>query len=482
MSEAGRPRQHYNVTVWVLIVSAMAVAMPQVLITPVLPVIQDALDTNAATSSWLLTGYLLSASVSAPIAGRLGDMYGKERVMVAVLVLVTISTVITALAPSIGVMIGGRAISGTGNAVFPLAYAIIRDEFPREKIAGAIGVVSSVLAAGGGLGMVLAGPINDAFGFRWLFWGTAILALTAVVLTHLFIPESPIRTRAKIDWLGAALMSVGIGGLLVAVSQGSSWGWTSGTTVGLGMASLVVICAWVVTELRIPEPLVDMAMMRIRGVWTVNLAAVSVGIGMYSSLFLIPQLVELPVSTGFGFGASVTEAGLFMLPATVVMFFLGARTGGLERRFGSRTLLLAGTLVLGLAYLGFAAEHGTRFSIYAWMALMGVGMGLSFSALPNLIVQVVDQSQTGVATGMNNVMRTLGGAGGAAIVASLLASNRGSGGFPADRGFTLSFLFCGAAVLIAGALTILVPTQASARRPAAAERDAVQDPGVLEPS
>ncbi len=456
MHEQDPHRQHFNVTLAVLALGGVSFALLQSLVAPTLPDIQHSLHTTEATVSWVLTGYLLSASVATPIVGRLGDMFGKERMLVIVLVVLGLGTLLSAVATSIEVLIAGRVIQGIGGGIFPLAFGIIRDEFPRDRVSGGIGLMSALLGIGGGLGVVLAGVIVDGLSYHWLFWIPLVAVIGATVLAYLYIPESPIKTPGRVNWLGAVLMSGGLGGILLAISEGSRWGWTSARTLGLLAAGGALIVLWVVAELRADEPLVDMRMMQLKGVWTTNLVAFLLGVGMYSSFILVPQLVQLPESTGFGFGATVTGAGLFLLPATAMMLVVGSLAGKLEVRFGSKPPLIAGTASAAASFLLLAVAHEQRFDIYLAMTLLGIGIGLAFAALANLIVQAVSQEQTGVATGMNTVMRTVGGAVGGQIAAALLTNNLSASGLPAERGFTLAFCVCaGALVLAIGAATLI---------------------------
>jgi EmrB/QacA subfamily drug resistance transporter len=457
MLEPDPHRQHFNLTLAVLALGGVSFALLQSLVAPALPNIQHALHTNESTVSWVLTGYLLSASVATPIIGRLGDMFGKERVMVIVLVSLGLGTLLAAVATSITVLIAARVIQGIGGGIFPLAFGIIRDEFPREKVSGGIGLMSALLGIGGGLGVVLAGVIVDHLTYHWLFWIPLAAIIGATLLAHFFVPESPIKTPGRISWLGAALMSTGLAGLLLAISEGNKWGWMSARTLGLLAAGGVLIVLWVAAELRADEPLVDMQMMQIKGVWTTNLVAFLIGVGMYSSFILVPQLVQLPSGTGFGFGASVTAAGLFLLPATVMMLLVGSLAGRLDVRFGSKPPLIAGAGFAAASFLLLAVAHRQRIDIYAAMTLLGIGIGLAFAALANLIVQSVDQHQTGVATGMNTVMRTVGGAVGGQVAAALLANNVDASGLPTEHAFTIAFVVCAAALVVSLAAATLVP-------------------------
>ncbi len=441
----GHPdRQHYGRTLAVLLVAALAFALQQTMVAPALPAIRDELGTSTTAVTFVLTGFLLTASVSTPIVGRLGDMFGKERMLVITLSTFAFGSLICALSHSIEVLIAGRAIQGTAAATFPLAFGIIRDEFPPEKVATGIGLISATFGIGGGAGLVLSGVIVDHLAYEWIFWLGFIPIAFAVATTFLWIPESPIKSPAKIDWGGAALLSGTLVSLLVAVSESNSWGWDSPRTLGLLAAAVVLFVAWIRFERRHPQPLVDIAMMRERGVLTTNLTALLVGFGMFCAFILIPQMVQLPESTGFGFGASVTTAGLFLAPSTAMMLFAGPAAGWLGGRVGSRPPLLAGTLLLAASFFLLSVGHETKGLVYTSSALLGLGIGFAFASMANLTVQAVHPSKTGVATGINTIMRTIGGSLGGQIAATIVASNIVlSTGLPTATGFETAFVLVG---------------------------------------
>ena len=410
----------------------------------------------------MLTAYLLSASVATPVIGRLGDMFGKERLLVIVLALLCAGTLVSAAASSLPLMLAGRVVQGAAGGIFPLAFGIIRDEFPRDRVAGGVGLMSALLGVGGGAGVILAGPIVDNLSYHYLFWLPLIPIVAATVLTHLVVPESPIRVPGRVNWAGAALMTAGLAAVLVAVSETVHWHWLTLKTLGTIGVGLVLLVLWVRSESASAQPLVDMGMMRIRGVWTTNAVALLLGFGMYSSFILVPQFVETPSAEGYGFGASVTSAGLFMLPSTLAMLVVGSQTGRLEQRFGSKPPLLAGGVSSLASFLVLTFAHGAQWEVYVAMLLLGTGIGLAFAAMANLIIENVGPGETGVATGMNTVTRTIGGAFGGAATASLLAATIGPGGrYPTGHGYTVAFAFCAAAL----ALGILVGFAIPQRRP-----------------
>jgi EmrB/QacA subfamily drug resistance transporter len=431
------------------------------MVAPALPAIQEDLHTTTTGVTWVLTVYLLTASIATPVLGRLGDMFGKEHMLVVVLVMFALGSLVAALSHSIGVLIAGRAIQGFAGAVFPLAFGIIRDEFPPERVAQGIGLISATFGIGGGVGLVAAGAIVDHLSYEWIFWIAFIVTAIAIVCTLLFVPESPIKVPAKIDWVGAALLSVGLGALLLGISEGPRWGWTSAKTLGLFTASLVSFVAWVRFELRVPAPLVDMRMMRRRGVWTTNLAGLLVGFGMFGSFILIPQFVQAPPNAGYGFDATVTEAGLILLPSTAVMLFAGPIAGWLGARAGSRLPLLIGTALAACAFALIALAHDHRWELYIGTALMGAGIGFAFAAMANLIVEAVDPTETGVATGMNTIMRTVGGSLGGQISATIVSAEVIAGTHIArESGYTTAFFLSSAVMVLAFCATLLVPARA----------------------
>jgi EmrB/QacA subfamily drug resistance transporter len=466
-TSGGGERQHYGITFAVLAISGASYALLQSAVAPALPDIQKELHASATATAWLLTGYLLSASVTTPIIGRLGDMFGKEHTLVVTMAGLAAGTLLAALASSIGLLIAARVIQGAGGAIFPLAFGIIRDEFPREKAAHGIALISAILGIGGGIGIILAGPIISAFDYHWLFWFPLIVIVAATLATIFFVPESPVKSPGRVDWAGALLLSVWLVLLLLGITQTSEWGWGDGRVIALIAAAALALAVWVKVEASRREPLVDMAMMRVRSVWTVNAAAFLVGAGMYSSFILIPEFTETPISAGYGFGSTVTQAGLFLLPATVMMMLVGPIAGSLANRVGSRAILITGCLLTTASFTLLALAHAHQADMYVATALMGAGIGLAFASLANLIVEAVPPQQTAVATGVNTVMRTLGGSVGGQVGASLIAGTVVASGLPTESGFTLAFSFAAGACLLAALASFSVPKGSGRPRAAA---------------
>jgi EmrB/QacA subfamily drug resistance transporter len=450
-------RTHYRATFVVLATAVAAYALLQSLVIPVLPTIQIGLHTSQNTVTWVLTAYLLSASIFTPIMGRLGDMYGKERWLVLALVALAAGSLLSALAGSIGVMLVGRVIQGIGGGVLPLAFGIIRDEFPREKVAGAVGVIAALAAAGAGLGIVIAGPIVDALSYHWLFWIPMIMLAAAAVAAKVVVPESPVRTAGRLNWGAAVLLSAWLVALLVPISEAPTWGWGSGRVIGLLVLAVALAVAWVLVETRSTHPLIDMAMMRIPTVWTTNLVALLFGVGMYATFAFLPEFLQTPSSAGYGFGVSITDSGLILLPASVAMFALGIASGSLSKRFGPKAVLVAGSLISIVTFVLLTFARGQEWEVVVAMVVEGVGFGLAFAAMSNLIVQGVPPQQTGVASGMNANIRTIGGSIGAAVMSSIVTSSAHHGGLPTNTGYTHGFALLSVCAIAAALAAMLVP-------------------------
>lgn len=457
-------RQSPNRTLAVLGVGTLGFVLAQTTVIPALSDLQRELDASTAGITWMVTAYLLVASIATPIFGRLGDMFGKQRLLAVSLGLFGLGSVVCALADGIDLMIVGRGLQGLGGGVFPLSFGIVRDEFPREKVPTGIALMGAIAAIGSSIGLPLGGVLVDGPGYHWIFWIAAIMGFGAMATTHFLVPESPLRTPGKVDLVGAAVLAAGLTALLLGISRASAWGWGSARVLGLIVGGLAVLAAFAAFEQRSQAPLVNMTTFRRRPVLSTNVSTLLVGSAMISTFVLVPQLAQLPEAGGVGFGLSASEAGLLLVPGGLLSLLLAPAVGRVGERRGPKVPLLAGCAVVAVALLGMAFAHGSIALVVLWSCLVSAGVGAAFAAIPALVIGNVGAHETGEATGVNTIVRNVGSAVGSQIAGTILASHVLASGLIEDVGFELAFLVgaIGAGVAAISVLAI----------PAAADREA----------
>jgi len=457
-------RVSYRLTFAVLAAGGAAFALLQSLIIPVLPTVQANLHTTQNAATWILTAYLLSASICTPIVGRIGDMTGKKRMLVITLVALALGSVLAALADSIGVMIAARVIQGIGGGVLPLSFGIVRDVFPEDKVSGTVSIIASLTGAGSGLGIAIAGPIVSVLSYQWLFWLPAIMVTIAAIAAYFVVPESPVSGHGKINWLAAVLLAGWLASLLLAVSEAPEWGWASFDVLGLLALAVLLGVAWIWIEARSSNPLIDMKMMRIPAVWTVNTVALLVGAGMYATFAFAPQFIQTPSETGYGFSASITISGVLLLPQAASSFILGSVSGRLTDTFGGRRVLASAMIIATLGFAMLTGLHDSAWQVVVALTVIGVGFGTAYAAMSNLVVNAVPKDQTGVASGMNANIRTIGGSIGTAAVSSMVTANVAASGLPTESGYTNGFMLMTIITAVAIVAAMAIPATTARRR------------------
>ncbi|MEU0114967.1 MFS transporter [Streptomyces bobili] len=461
-----------NAVVAVLALAGIVVSLMQTLVIPIVPELPKLLDAPASDTAWAVTATLLAAAVATPVVGRLGDMVGKRRMLLTSIVLLISGSVVCALADSLVPMIIGRALQGLAAAVVPLGISILRDTVSAEKLAGSTAVMSASLGVGGALGLPTAAFIADNWDWHILFWTSAALGVVAFVLVLLVVPESENRVGGHFDLVGSLGLSAGLVSLLLAVSKGGDWGWTSGTTLGLGAAAVLILLAWGWWELRARQPLVDLRTTVKRQVLFTNLASIALGFSMFAMSLVLPQLLQLPEQTGYGLGRSMLTVGLVLAPQGLVMMVMSAVSAGITKAKGPKVTLMIGSLIVATGYGLNIALMSEVWHLVLVSCIIGAGVGFTYGALPALIMGAVDPSQTGSANSLNTLMRSLGTSFASAVAGVILArmtTEYGGFALPAENGFKVVMAIGAGAALAAFLLATFLPKRGAAVMAAAPE-------------
>ncbi|MCQ4205490.1 MFS transporter [Streptomyces coelicoflavus] len=458
-------RRASGATVPVLAFAGIAVAVMQTLLVPVIKDLPRLLDTSPSNATWVLTSTLLSGAVATPIMGRLGDLFGKRRMLIASLSVMVVGALLSALTDALIPMIVGRTLQGFAMGAIPLGIGLMRDMLPRERLGSAMALMSSSIGVGGGLALPAAALVAQHTDWHALYFGAAGLGVLSIALTLLVVPESPLRAKGSFDLPGALGLSAGLILFLLPISKGSDWGWSSPTTLGLFAAAVVVLLLWGLMELRVAAPLVDLRTTARREVLLTNLASIMVGVSFFVISLVLPQLLQLPSETGYGLGQSMVVAGLCVAPLGLTMMFTAPVYARLSARYGPRTTLIIGLVIIGIGYAGGLGLMNAAWQTVLTSVLIGAGIGLAYSSLPALIIGAVPASETGAANGLNTLMRSIGTSVSSAVIGMVLANTSTDAGgvaVPTMHGFRISFLIAAAAVAVGLVLAFFLPRRSAA--------------------
>lgn len=447
-------------SVWVLVLGVMDFSLEQAIVVPVLPAMGAEYDAPLTSVAWVITGFLIAAAIATPLAGRFGDQFGKRRVILASLGLFACGSLLCAAGSSIGVVVTGRVVQGLGAGVGPLAVALARDLVDERQLPRAVGLLIGAGGLGGTIGFLVAGPLVDHVSVSSIFWLLVVIAVLLGAAVVFAVPESSVRSRTRIDWLGGVLLAGALGAGMLVLSQGNAWGWLSMRTLALAAGSVVLSTLFVAREWTAAEPLFDPSGLGRRPVWAAQLSVFAVGLGLFVAYLLVPQIGALPTDTGYGLGLTTTEIALVLLPGAVGALGGGLVGGRLVAAIGARAQAVAGVALAAFAYVLFVVLEPSTALLATAMVPLGVGIGLALTAIVDLVVLSADQSETGAAMGLNSVLRAIGSAIGAALAAAILAGGAQIGpGIPSERAFTVAFLMGLGATLLALASLFLIPAR-----------------------
>ncbi|MEV4128021.1 MFS transporter [Nocardia sp. NPDC049707] len=443
----------------------VVVSLMQTLVIPIIPTLPTLLDTSAANASWVITATLLAGAVATPISGRLGDMFGKRRVLFANLVLLVAGSVVCAVFSSLGPEIIGRSLQGAAVGAIPLGISIMRDELPVEKVGSAMAIMSATLGVGGALGLPLSAAIAQNADWHMLFWTAAGLGVVCAALVFVFVPESPVRTPARFDFGGAVGLSIALLALLIPITKGADWGWGSPSILGLFGFSVVAFLIWGYFELKQRSPLVDLRVSARPRVLFTNLASIAVGFALYGMSLTFPQLMMAPEQTGYGFGLSMVNAGLALAPTGFVMILLSPVSAWLSAARGPKVTLALGSAVIAIGYLCAVVLMNSVWELMVAAMIVAGGVGLAYAAMPALIMGAVPITETAAANGLNSLMRSVGTSTSAAVMSVVLAHMTMQFGphvLPSRDGFHTTFLIATAAAVVAIVLSLIIPMRKAA--------------------
>ncbi|GAA2842944.1 MFS transporter [Nonomuraea rubra] len=404
--------------------AASIAALQNTAVVPLLPVLQRELNTSLSAVSWTLTLSLLVGAVSTPLLSRFGDMYGRRRMILAALTLLVIGSVMAALATSLTWLIVARVLQGFVSALVPLSIGVVRDSLPRQQLATGIGVLSATMGFGSGGGMILAGLASGDY--HLVFWITGGISLVAGIVVAFLVRDSAPPVKGRPDLLGAALLTAWLVALLLAVSEGGSWGWTSPGVLGLFGAAVVLAVVWVLVERRVAEPLVEMAMLVHRGTVGATVSSFLLGFSFFTLLTGMSGFAQASEAAG-GLAATTLQVGVYLLPSTLFMLVISLFAGRIMRRLPAAAMVAIGSGVTALAGLWLVIQHTAPAHLYVASSLMGVGLGVGYAALGTMAVEHVAPERTAVAAGVNALVRIVGGSVAGAAIAAVLAAG---GGYP----------------------------------------------------
>lgn len=454
------------VAVAVLCLGGLAAALTQTLVIPIQSELPELLGTTASNTSWVVTITLLAGAVAMPIAGRVADMIGKQRVLVACAAILTVGSVVAAMSSSIAPMLVGRALQGIAMGFIPVGISLIREITPPDLAAGSIAAMSATMGVGGAIGLPLSAWIADVGNWHALFWMEAGVALVITALTIFLVPHVKDGLPGRLDVIGAFGLGAGLISFLVGISKASDWGWGSGRTIGAIVAGILILLAWALFELRHPEPLVDLRVSGQRPVLLTNITGIAVGFGMMASSVAVPQLMQLPKETGFGLGQSILQAGLWMAPAGVAMMIFAMISSRIIGRFGAKVALMLGAGVLAVGYIATLGMMSSAWQLLIVSCICMGGVGIGYAAMPTLVLDSVPAAEAASALGLNSLMRSIGTTLAAAVMATVLTSNTAPlGGYdlPTESAFHLCFLIAAGAAVLGVVIAATIPRSKAAK-------------------
>ena len=440
-----------------LIFVGLLVAIVSSLGAPLVPTIAKTYHVPLSTAQWVLTAALLTGALSTPIMGRLADGARQRDVIAVTLTIVLVGCAVSALSTSFIVLVVGRGLQGLGLGLLPVNMAIARRNLDRERAGRAIATLSVSTAIGAGLGYPLTALVAQLFDVHAAYWFGAIVTACALACALIVLPGRTRATALRFDVLGAVLLSLAVTGVSVVLSEGGNWGWSAPVTLGVVVACVVLLAVWVPHELRCAHPLVNLHHLANRSVLMADVSGFLRSVSMYLIVPIVVEFIQIPSSAGFGFDASVIVSGCALVPLSIGSFLASRLLVPYERRFGVRSMIPVGALMVTCASTYFALDHGSLWQAFLAMGIVGLGIGFTFAAMPGFIIRSVPAAETGSATGFYQVLRNIGLSVGSAFGAAILLSYTGKGDtYPSLDGFRVALIISAALGLITAVLSFVL--------------------------
>jgi MFS family permease len=442
--------------------TVMTTALLQTIVVPILATIGAELDISDTAVGWSVTVNLLAAAVLTPLLSRLGDQFGRRRMLLGIMLVVAAGSLLAALTTSLLFLLIARALQGSAFGLFPLAIGVLRDAMPAARLTGSMAMVSGALGFGGGVGLVVTGLLTrDGGDYHRVFWFALAASLLAMAMLGVSVPaDGPIR-HGRVDWAGAALLGAGLVALLLPISRGSEWGWGSPQTLGCFAAAIVLLAALALVERSVGEPIVALDVLANRSLSITTVTGAFIGFAMFVSFLSISAFVQSPAEDGFGFSATVLATScVYLLPAALVGVVAAPVGGRLVRRLGARRVLALSSFIGSAGFAQLAWLHDEPWHLVLGGVITNGAVSMGFATLPALIVAEVRPDQTSVATGVNSIARSFGSALGSAFVVTLLSVG---GDRPGRQMFIVVFLTGCAALLVCTIVSLLLPRTPAGR-------------------
>lgn len=451
----------------------IVVSLQQTLVVPLLPELPRLMGTSPETASWMVTASILSGAVATPGMSRLADMYGKRRIMLVAVWALTFGSLLGAVCDSVLLTLTARALQGVGVTLVPVGIAVMRDHLPVRQIPFGVALMSACLSVGGLIGMVVAGLIASHLDWRAIFWIIWVAGVAMIVVIRLLVPESEVRTGGSFDYVGAVLLSAALLMLLLVLSKGQQWGWDTSLTLSLAAGGSLLLLVWVPHQLKAARPLVDLRIATRPAMLGMNVASMLLGFALFANMLVTLQQLQMPETLAQGHGLSVMEAGLWMIPGSIVGVLMSPVAALMVQRWGARDVLV---LASGVAAVSFGVRllfHQELWQVLAGMTVCGVALSVCYAALPSFIMKAVPRHETASANGLNALLRSIGHSMATASLAALISFSGVSVAanvYPTTAAINLMF----AAALITSAIaTVLMWSAPSDRESVLARGDAM---------